>query len=124
MVTAPMLAAGLAAGVAISVFQTVVDSGQCAAFIPAPPPSSRFALTFPWMLRVVTGFDCAHQSASDLVCGDRLHPICVVWPAAVRASTMLVADCAAAGFRVASALAVAFGRSRRLSLPRNRRWCS
>ena len=58
MVTLPMLAAGLAAGVAISVFQTVTSiQDNVLAFIPrAAAIFAVFALTFPWMLRIVTGF--------------------------------------------------------------------
>jgi flagellar biosynthetic protein FliQ len=58
IVTAPMLAAGLMAGVLISVFQTVTSiQDNVLAFIPrAAAIFAVFALTFPWMLRVVTGF--------------------------------------------------------------------
>jgi flagellar biosynthetic protein FliQ len=58
IVTAPMLAAGLFAGVCISIFQTVTSiQDNVLAFIPrAAAIFAVFALTFPWMLRVVTGF--------------------------------------------------------------------
>ena len=58
IVTLPMLAAGLLAGVLVSVFQTVTSiQDTVLAFIPrAAAIFAVFALTFPWMLRVVTGF--------------------------------------------------------------------
>jgi flagellar biosynthetic protein FliQ len=58
IVTLPMLAAGLFAGVLVSVFQTVTSiQDNVLAFIPrAAAIFAVFALTFPWMLRVVTGF--------------------------------------------------------------------
>jgi flagellar biosynthetic protein FliQ len=58
IVTMPMLAAGLMAGVLVSVFQTVTSiQDNVLAFIPrAAAIFAVFALTFPWMLRVVTGF--------------------------------------------------------------------
>ena len=58
VVTLPMLLAGLLAGVAVSVFQTVTSiQDNVLAFIPrAVAIFAVFALTFPWMLRVVTGF--------------------------------------------------------------------
>ncbi len=58
MVTLPMLLAGLLAGVLVSVFQTVTSiQDNVLAFIPrALAIFLVFALTFPWMLRVVTGF--------------------------------------------------------------------
>ena len=61
IVTAPMLAAGLLAGVLVSVFQTVTSiQDNVLAFIPrAAAIFVVFALTFPWMLRVVTGFSAA-----------------------------------------------------------------
>ena len=61
IVTAPMLAAGLLAGVLVSVFQTVTSiQDNVLAFIPrAAAIFIVFALTFPWMLRVVTGFSAA-----------------------------------------------------------------
>jgi flagellar biosynthesis protein FliQ len=58
IVTLPMLVAGLLAGVLVSVFQTVTSiQDNVLAFIPrAAAIFIVFALTFPWMLRVVTGF--------------------------------------------------------------------
>jgi flagellar biosynthetic protein FliQ len=57
-VSVPMLAAGLLAGVVVSVFQTVTSiQDHVLAFIPrAAAIFAVFALTFPWMLRVLTGF--------------------------------------------------------------------
>ena len=61
MVTAPMLIAGLLAGVAVSIFQTVTSiQDNVLAFIPrAAAIFVAFALTFPWMLRLVSGFASA-----------------------------------------------------------------
>ncbi|MFN7914032.1 MAG: flagellar biosynthetic protein FliQ [Vicinamibacterales bacterium] len=58
MVTLPMLAAGLVAGIMVSIFQTVTSiQDNVLAFIPrAAAIFAVFALTFPWMLRIVTGF--------------------------------------------------------------------
>jgi flagellar biosynthetic protein FliQ len=58
MVTLPMLAAGLLAGVLVSMFQTLTSiQDSVLAFIPrAAAIFVVFALTFPWMLRVLTGF--------------------------------------------------------------------
>lgn len=58
MVTAPMLIAGVVAGVLVSVFQTVTSiQDNVLAFIPrATAIFVVFALTFPWMLRILTGF--------------------------------------------------------------------
>ena len=63
IVTLPMLAAGLLAGVLVSIFQTVTSiQDNVLAFIPrAAAIFIVFALTFPWMLRVVTGFVQQHQ---------------------------------------------------------------
>jgi flagellar biosynthetic protein FliQ len=57
-ISLPMLAAGLAAGVAVSLFQTVTSiQDNVLAFIPrAAAIVGVFALTFPWILRQVTGF--------------------------------------------------------------------
>ena len=57
-VSLPMLAAGLIAGVAVSLFQTVTSiQDNVLAFIPrADAIVAVFALTFPWMLRQVSGF--------------------------------------------------------------------
>lgn len=58
LVSLPMLLAGLVAGVAVSLFQTVTSiQDNVLAFIPrAAAIFAVFALTFPWVLRVVTGF--------------------------------------------------------------------
>jgi flagellar biosynthesis protein FliQ len=58
LVTLPMLAAGLIAGILVSIFQTVTSiQDNVLAFIPrAIAIFLAFALTFPWMLRVVTSF--------------------------------------------------------------------
>jgi len=63
IVSLPMLLAGLAAGVLISIFQTVTSiQDNVLAFIPRTAAIFVvFALTLPWMLRLVTGF------ARDLV---------------------------------------------------------
>ena len=57
-VTAPMLLAGLIAGVTVSMLQTVTSiQDNVLAFIPRSAAIfGVFALTFPWMLRVLTGF--------------------------------------------------------------------
>jgi len=62
-VSAPMLMAGLIAGVIVSIFQTVTSiQDNVLSFIPrAAAIFSVFALTFPWALRVLTGF------SSDLI---------------------------------------------------------
>jgi flagellar biosynthetic protein FliQ len=58
VVSLPMLMAGLIAGVLVSVFQTVTSiQDNVLAFIPrAAAIFITFALTFPWMLRVLTSF--------------------------------------------------------------------
>ena len=58
LVCVPMLAAGLIAGVLVSIFQTVTSiQDNVLAFIPrAAAIFVTFALTFPWMLRLLTGF--------------------------------------------------------------------
>jgi flagellar biosynthetic protein FliQ len=58
MVSLPMLLAGLVAGVAVSIFQTITSiQDNVLAFIPrAAAIFAVFAITFPWILRVVTGF--------------------------------------------------------------------
>ena len=58
LVSAPMLLAGLVAGVIVSIFQTVTSiQDNVLAFIPrAAAIFITFALTFPWMLRLLTGF--------------------------------------------------------------------
>jgi flagellar biosynthetic protein FliQ len=58
VVSMPMLLAGLVAGVVVSIFQTVTSiQDNVLAFIPrAAAIFAVFALTFPWILRVVTTF--------------------------------------------------------------------
>ena len=58
LVSLPMLMAGLVAGVLVSVFQTVTSiQDNVLAFIPrAAAIFLTFALTFPWMLRLMSGF--------------------------------------------------------------------
>jgi flagellar biosynthesis protein FliQ len=58
MVSLPMLLAGLTVGVLVSMFQTVTSiQDNVLSFIPrAAVIFIVFALTFPWMLRSVTGF--------------------------------------------------------------------
>ena len=58
IVSLPMLLAGLVAGILVSIFQTVTSiQDNVLAFIPrAAAIFAVFALTFPWMLRVVAGF--------------------------------------------------------------------
>lgn len=58
LVSLPMLLAGLIAGVLVSVFQTITSiQDNVLAFIPrAAAIFVTFALTFPWMLRLMSGF--------------------------------------------------------------------
>jgi flagellar biosynthetic protein FliQ len=58
IVSLPMLLAGLVAGVLVSMFQTVTSiQDNVLSFIPrAAVIFVVFAVTFPWMLRSVTGF--------------------------------------------------------------------
>jgi flagellar biosynthesis protein FliQ len=58
IVSLPMLAAGLVAGVIVSMFQAVTSiQDNVLAFIPrALAIFVVFALTFPWMLRTVASF--------------------------------------------------------------------
>ena len=58
IVSLPMLLAGLVAGILVSIFQTVTSiQDNVLAFIPrAAAIFTVFALTFPWILRQVTGF--------------------------------------------------------------------
>ena len=58
VVSLPMLLAGLIAGVMVSLFQTVTSiQDNVLAFIPrAAAIFGVFALTFPWMLRVMSSF--------------------------------------------------------------------
>lgn len=58
MVSLPMLMAGMLAGILVSLFQTVTSiQDNVLAFIPrAAAIFGVFALTFPWMLRVMSSF--------------------------------------------------------------------
>jgi flagellar biosynthesis protein FliQ len=58
VVSLPMLLAGLVAGVLVSIFQTVTSiQDNVLAFIPrAAAIFITFALTFPWMLRLMSSF--------------------------------------------------------------------
>ena len=58
IISLPMLAVGLIVGVLISILQTVTSvQDNILSFIPrAAAIFVVFAVTFPWMLRVVTGF--------------------------------------------------------------------
>jgi flagellar biosynthetic protein FliQ len=58
IISLPMLAVGLLVGIVISILQTVTSiQDSILAFIPrAAAIFIVFAITFPWMLRVVTGF--------------------------------------------------------------------
>jgi len=61
VISLPMLAAGLIVGIAVSILQTVTSiQDNILAFIPrAAAIFVVFAFTFPWMLRVATGFTAA-----------------------------------------------------------------
>ena len=63
IVALPMLVAGLVVGILVSILQTVTSiQDNILSFIPrAAAIFVVFAFTFPWMLRVVTGF------AADLI---------------------------------------------------------
>jgi flagellar biosynthetic protein FliQ len=70
IISLPMLAVGLIVGVLISILQTVTSiQDNILSFIPrAAAIFVVFAFTFPWMLRVVTGFAGALiQRLPDLV---------------------------------------------------------
>ncbi len=58
IVTLPLLLAGLIAGVLVSIFQTITSiQDNVLAFIPrAAAIFVVFAITFPWMLRILSGF--------------------------------------------------------------------
>ena len=58
VVSLPMLLAGMLAGILVSLFQTVTSiQDNVLAFIPrAAAIFGVFALTFPWMLRVMSSF--------------------------------------------------------------------
>jgi flagellar biosynthetic protein FliQ len=61
VISLPMLAVGLVVGVSVSIVQTVTSvQDSILSFIPrAVAIFVVFALTFPWMLRVLTGFSAA-----------------------------------------------------------------
>ena len=61
IVSLPMLLVGLVVGVSVSIIQTVTSvQDSILSFIPrAVAIFVVFALTFPWMLRVLTGFSAA-----------------------------------------------------------------
>jgi len=61
VISLPMLAVGLVVGVSVSIIQTVTSvQDSILSFIPrAVAIFVVFALTFPWMLRVLTGFSAA-----------------------------------------------------------------
>jgi flagellar biosynthetic protein FliQ len=61
IISLPMLVVGLIVGVVVSILQTVTSiQDNILAFIPrAAAIFLVFAFTFPWMLRVVTGFAAA-----------------------------------------------------------------
>ena len=58
VVSLPMLMAGMLAGIIVSLFQTVTSiQDNVLAFIPrAAAIFGVFALTFPWMLRVISSY--------------------------------------------------------------------
>jgi flagellar biosynthetic protein FliQ len=61
VISLPMLAVGLLVGVSVSIMQTVTSiQDNILSFIPrAAAIFIVFAFTFPWMLRVLTGFTAA-----------------------------------------------------------------
>jgi flagellar biosynthesis protein FliQ len=61
IISLPMLLVGLLVGVTVSILQTVTSiQDNILAFIPrAAAIFIVFAVTFPWMLRIVTGFASA-----------------------------------------------------------------
>ena len=61
IISLPMLLVGLVVGVVVSILQTVTSiQDNILSFIPrAAAIFVVFALTFPWMLRIVTGFAAA-----------------------------------------------------------------
>jgi flagellar biosynthetic protein FliQ len=61
VISLPMLAVGLLVGVSVSIMQTVTSiQDNILSFIPrAAAIFVVFAFTFPWMLRVLTGFTAA-----------------------------------------------------------------
>ena len=70
IISIPMLAAGLLVGIVVSILQTVTSiQDNILSFLPrAAAIFVVFAFTFPWMLRVATGFASAlFQRLPDLV---------------------------------------------------------
>jgi flagellar biosynthetic protein FliQ len=70
IISIPMLVAGLVVGVLVSIFQTVTSiQDNILSFLPrAAAIFVVFAFTFPWMLRVATGFaSTLFQRLPDLV---------------------------------------------------------
>jgi len=61
IISLPMLAVGLVVGIIVSILQTVTSiQDNILTFVPrAAAIFIVFAFTFPWMLRVVTGFAAA-----------------------------------------------------------------
>ena len=61
VISLPMLVVGLIVGIAVSIVQTVTSvQDNILAFLPrAAAIFIVFAFTFPWMLRVATGFTAA-----------------------------------------------------------------
>jgi flagellar biosynthetic protein FliQ len=61
IISLPMLVVGLIVGIAVSIVQTVTSvQDNILAFLPrAAAIFIVFAFTFPWMLRVATGFTAA-----------------------------------------------------------------
>ena len=70
IISVPMLAAGLLVGIVVSILQTVTSiQDNILSFLPrAAAIFVVFAFTFPWMLRVATGFASAlFQRLPDLI---------------------------------------------------------
>jgi flagellar biosynthetic protein FliQ len=70
IISIPMLAAGLLVGIVVSILQTVTSiQDNILSFLPrAAAIFVVFAFTFPWMLRVATGFaSTLFQRLPDLV---------------------------------------------------------
>ena len=70
IISIPMLAAGLLVGIVVSILQTVTSiQDNILSFLPrAAAIFVVFAFTFPWMLRVATGFAATlFQRLPDLI---------------------------------------------------------
>jgi flagellar biosynthetic protein FliQ len=70
IISIPMLAAGLVVGIVVSILQTVTSiQDNILSFLPrAAAIFVVFAFTFPWMLRVATGFAATlFQRLPDLI---------------------------------------------------------